>query len=133
MLKGTKSVPLEALPRMAMWTQHKSLAVGRWSMYGFLLGTGGLVKAFKGFMDVPQADLKVRRGLIPALIGLNESGKTTVFNVVTKSSVSTTTENEFVRISSGYASPCESRAAQRRLSALRSGFVQASGCWRREA
>lgn len=64
-------------------------------MSGFLLETSGLVKIFKGFMAVPQADLKVRRGLFQALIRLNGSGETTVFNIVTKFSGSTITENEF--------------------------------------
>jgi branched-chain amino acid transport system ATP-binding protein len=53
-------------------------------MSEFLLETRGLVKAFKGFLAVAQVDLKVRRGIIHALIGPNGSGKTTVFNLVTK-------------------------------------------------
>jgi len=49
-----------------------------------LLETRGLVKAFKGFLAVADVDLKVQRGQIHALIGPNGSGKTTVFNLVTK-------------------------------------------------
>jgi branched-chain amino acid transport system ATP-binding protein len=49
-----------------------------------LLETRGLVKAFKGFLAVAEVDLKVQRGHIHALIGPNGSGKTTVFNLVTK-------------------------------------------------
>jgi len=53
-------------------------------MSDILLETRGLVKAFKGFLAVSNVDLKVEQGCIHALIGPNGSGKTTVFNLVTR-------------------------------------------------
>jgi len=49
-----------------------------------ILETCGLSKAFKGFLAVAEVDLKIRKGSIHALIGPNGSGKTTIFNLVTK-------------------------------------------------
>src|ERR1700716_1155245 len=49
-----------------------------------ILETRSLVKEFKGFVDVSDVSLKVRRGQIHALIGPNGAGKTTFFNLLTK-------------------------------------------------
>src|SRR5688500_3002200 len=48
-----------------------------------VLETRGLTKEFKGFEEVMDVSLKIRRGSIHALIGPNGAGKTTCFNLLT--------------------------------------------------
>jgi branched-chain amino acid transport system ATP-binding protein len=48
-----------------------------------ILETDGLTKVFRGFVAVRNVNLRVRRGSIHALIGLNGAGKTTCFNLLT--------------------------------------------------
>ncbi len=55
-----------------------------------ILETRNLTKEFKGFTAVSDVNLRVRRGSIHALIGLNGAGKTTCFNLLTKFLVPTT-------------------------------------------
>lgn len=54
-----------------------------------ILETRDLTKEFEGFVAVSNVNLKVKRGAIHALIGLNGAGKTTVFNLLTKFHVPT--------------------------------------------
>ena len=49
-----------------------------------IIETHGLSKEFNGFAAVCDVDLRVHRGQIHALIGPNEAGKTTFFNLLTK-------------------------------------------------
>lgn len=51
----------------------------------YILETNGLMKEFKGFVAVNRINSRVRRGDIHALIGSNGAGKTTCFNLLTKS------------------------------------------------
>ncbi len=53
-------------------------------MTDFILETKGLTKEFRGFAAVSDVNLKVRRGTIHGLIGPNDAGKTTCFNLLTK-------------------------------------------------
>ena len=53
-------------------------------MSAFILETRNLIKEFKGFVAVNDVSLSVKRGQIHALIGPNGTGKTTVFNLLTK-------------------------------------------------
>ncbi len=49
-----------------------------------ILETRGLTKRFKGFVAVNDVNLRIKRGTIHAMIGPNVSGKTTVFNLLTR-------------------------------------------------
>lgn len=49
-----------------------------------ILETRALAKSFKGFVSVNDVNLKIRRGTIHAMIGPNGTGKTTVFNLLTR-------------------------------------------------
>ncbi len=50
----------------------------------YILETRGLVKQFNEFVAVNGVSLRIARGSIHALIGPNGSGKTTVFNLLTR-------------------------------------------------
>src|SRR3979409_416022 len=53
-------------------------------MAEYILETENLTKEFAGFVAVNGVSLRVERGTIPAMIGLNGAGKTTCFNLLTK-------------------------------------------------